>query len=549
MGQKCEQRLDQLPVCKTGSICSPSEDINSSDQTCVENLPAKNTQWIGIVLSLIAAALTNLGLNLQKFALRKRHEKVVKRIESERQSVFHQLTNLKASVTNFYKSNVSNPSISDQPAAEPTLTNVPVPGHATPSSVNTFRQTEAAKQEKEDEGVTKDGDQFQAKLDWKTLVRNPRWWLGFIIFAIGTFTNFAALQFAAQSLIGPLGSFSLVCNVVLAPLLNGEIWTWKDVVGVALIVSGSVIVVIFSGHPIGDYDLCTLLKLFKTTGTIVFLTCSCSLLLAIFVYIVVVEKNLDLGGSRTEGIEEAIEDGVLVDIVANPKPDGRFKQRKSKFGILVKDTTQDGNLMRVVTISAPRKNADQAKVDDDTKVVMRNKRRPSDTPNQDVIVQDPSIIRRRGSIPEYDEKRSSMLSVKSNFANMPLIDAEGNQIQIQDLFKGKDVDGASIHSVALTFKLPEQHYGGGGGDDAISLKSFKSGGKDPVVVKDSNPINFPESKLSWINQVKSRLMQSKLIRSIRDIKMIPRFENKISMESPLARIGLPFSYASLGVNP
>jgi hypothetical protein len=56
---------------------------------CATAAPPQSTQWIGIILTLIAAALTNLGLNLQKLALRKRHEKEVKKIEKEKIGLFY----------------------------------------------------------------------------------------------------------------------------------------------------------------------------------------------------------------------------------------------------------------------------------------------------------------------------------------------------------------------------------------------------------------------------------------------------------------------------
>ena len=69
--------------------------------------------------------------------------------------------------------------------------------------------------------------------------------------------NVVALQFAPQSLVAPLGSISLVVNVIVAPWLNKERWGWKDIVGVILIVGGSSMVVAFSGYAAkGKIGLC-----------------------------------------------------------------------------------------------------------------------------------------------------------------------------------------------------------------------------------------------------------------------------------------------------
>ena len=68
-----------------------------------------------------------------------------------------------------------------------------------------------------------------------------------IVFVFSSFLNFIALQFAPQSLVAPLGSISLVVNVIIAPLINRESFTWKDIVGVILIVGGSSMTVAFAG--------------------------------------------------------------------------------------------------------------------------------------------------------------------------------------------------------------------------------------------------------------------------------------------------------------
>jgi drug/metabolite transporter (DMT)-like permease len=142
--------------------------------------------------------------------------------------------------------------------------------------------------------------------------------LGILVFTIGNLCNFAAFNFAAQSLLAPLGSVSLIVNVILAPLLNGEIWTWKDILGIIFIISGSTIVVIFAGFPPKDYNLCVLLKLFQQTSTIIFLTVTCLLIAMLFITIVIVERNLDLKENSTVIIEQTLNDGRLIAVTPNP---------------------------------------------------------------------------------------------------------------------------------------------------------------------------------------------------------------------------------------
>ncbi|KAJ3027654.1 NIPA-like protein 3, partial [Rhizophlyctis rosea] len=114
-----------------------------------------------------------------------------------------------------------------------------------------------------------------------------------IVFILGNFFNFIALQFAAQSLVAPLGSISLVVNVILAPLINNERWTWKDVVGVLLIVAGSSMTVAFAGVNTHDYKLCVLLALFRRTQTIIFLSFTCFFIVCLYFSINIIERNID----------------------------------------------------------------------------------------------------------------------------------------------------------------------------------------------------------------------------------------------------------------
>lgn len=90
--------------------------------------------------------------------------------------------------------------------------------------------------------------------------------LGLIIF--GSFADFAALSFAPQvnyphntrkvlnyslqlvlqSLVAPLGSLTLVSNVVFAPILLRETIGTRDIIGTVTIVIGSAVAVAFASH-------------------------------------------------------------------------------------------------------------------------------------------------------------------------------------------------------------------------------------------------------------------------------------------------------------
>jgi uncharacterized membrane protein len=65
---------------------------------------------------------------------------------------------------------------------------------------------------------------------------------------LGSLFDFAALAFAAQSIVAPLGSLTLVSNILFAPLLLDERVARRDVIATLGIVAGSIVSVVFATH-------------------------------------------------------------------------------------------------------------------------------------------------------------------------------------------------------------------------------------------------------------------------------------------------------------
>ncbi len=74
------------------------------------------------------------------------------------------------------------------------------------------------------------------------------WRIGLILVIVGSFADFAAFSFASQSLIAPLGSFTLVSNTIFAPCLLKEKVVRRDVISTGFIIFGSVWAVCFAPH-------------------------------------------------------------------------------------------------------------------------------------------------------------------------------------------------------------------------------------------------------------------------------------------------------------
>ncbi|CAO3629288.1 unnamed protein product [Mucor hiemalis] len=77
-------------------------------------------------------------------------------------------------------------------------------------------------------------------------LKSKLWWLGISLMILGEVGNFVAYGFAPASTIAPLGTTTLVSNVILAPLMLKEVFRKRDLLGVILAVTGAAIVVFSS---------------------------------------------------------------------------------------------------------------------------------------------------------------------------------------------------------------------------------------------------------------------------------------------------------------
>ncbi|CAG8611719.1 4465_t:CDS:2, partial [Racocetra fulgida] len=68
----------------------------------------------------------------------------------------------------------------------------------------------------------------------------------------GTMMDFVALKFAPQSLVAPLGAISLITNLLIAPILHKQKLVRSDIIGVIIIVGGSVMVTFEPGDAIQE---------------------------------------------------------------------------------------------------------------------------------------------------------------------------------------------------------------------------------------------------------------------------------------------------------
>lgn len=76
--------------------------------------------------------------------------------------------------------------------------------------------------------------------------KDPFWWVGLALMVLGEIGNFSAYGFAPASLVAPLGSTTVIANMILAVIFLHEKLRPEDLFGCALAVVGAFLLVNFS---------------------------------------------------------------------------------------------------------------------------------------------------------------------------------------------------------------------------------------------------------------------------------------------------------------
>ncbi|KAJ2213982.1 hypothetical protein IW143_003743, partial [Coemansia sp. RSA 520] len=333
---------NNVDSCASGYTCTNPDPKSKIEPTVGSPLGKCTSQephhqiWIGVVLVLIGGATLNIGLNLQKYAFRKRQEK----INAENAMVADALSPAKPSDVFFFSSDAlrkprtaggSGPDDARMSPVYPASVDhiySPVRGDhvysqsrgdniyqetrqplaTSPSITETISAAANASRMSRISltSIHNSVDLAPRRWLWQTRLQqrlatkrssnmpigNPVWLLGLAIFILGNAVNFIALQFAPQSLVAPLGAVSLVTNVIIAPLLNNEKIGLFDIGGIALIIAGCVIVVVFSGIVQQNFRLCVLVQLLKAKATVLYLCVIFAAILAIYIFLWSVERGV-----------------------------------------------------------------------------------------------------------------------------------------------------------------------------------------------------------------------------------------------------------------
>eukprot|EP00302_Diacronema_sp_CCMP2436_P024333 CAMPEP_0179922014 /NCGR_PEP_ID=MMETSP0983-20121128/5378_1 /TAXON_ID=483367 /ORGANISM="non described non described, Strain CCMP 2436" /LENGTH=423 /DNA_ID=CAMNT_0021825263 /DNA_START=201 /DNA_END=1472 /DNA_ORIENTATION=- len=135
--------------------------------------------------------------------------------------------------------------------------------------------------------------------------QHPIWIGGFIIFLVGNLGDAVGLSFTPQSVITPIGSVSLVSNLLFARVLLKEAIGIPTLIGVFLIVGGVVTIVTTSNTACSVETIDTLLARWRRTDFIIFTVCHFFVLALLNTYVYGVERRMR---AESEGTTRCLAD-------------------------------------------------------------------------------------------------------------------------------------------------------------------------------------------------------------------------------------------------
>ncbi|GMI42844.1 hypothetical protein TrCOL_g4924 [Triparma columacea] len=66
----------------------------------------------------------------------------------------------------------------------------------------------------------------------------PLWWVGIILYGVGSAIHGSALSYGSHTIIAPMDAFTLVCNAIFAPLFLHEHFTRPQILGTCILIAG-----------------------------------------------------------------------------------------------------------------------------------------------------------------------------------------------------------------------------------------------------------------------------------------------------------------------
>ncbi|KAJ7068124.1 DUF803-domain-containing protein [Mycena amicta] len=225
----------------------------------IPDLPELTTGLvIGITVAITGNVLISLALNLQKLAHKRREAERLRLREQDRAEASNSASSSngvseQSDVVlerNWNYGSTNHPT--NTPIPKKTLVSRLFPSSKRPQSqVASDRTTllpvdviieEEVVQPKPDED-----DDFEDRIGQESdYLKSKLWWLGFALMNVGEMGNFISYAWAPASVVAPLGTFALMANCVFAPVMLGERFRKRDILGILIAVVGAVTVVLAS---------------------------------------------------------------------------------------------------------------------------------------------------------------------------------------------------------------------------------------------------------------------------------------------------------------
>ncbi|EAL18858.1 hypothetical protein CNBI1190 [Cryptococcus deneoformans B-3501A] len=121
--------------------------------------------------------------------------------------------------------------------------NPPAPRHSRHDDPEDESEDEGEDGDDETVGLKITDGRDIGKVEEGMYLKSKLWWLGMVLIAVGEGGNFLSYGFAPASVVAPLGTVALIANCIFAPLILGERFRTRDMVGMALAIIGAVTVV------------------------------------------------------------------------------------------------------------------------------------------------------------------------------------------------------------------------------------------------------------------------------------------------------------------
>lgn len=135
----------------------------------------------------------------------------------------------------------------------------------------------------------------------KPYFRIPQWYLGLCFVILGAIGDFTALGFAAQSIVAPIGSTTLVVNLFFAHFWLQESLPRKDLIATLFIVAGAGVCALMGDHADTKYSLSELLFMYQRPSFIAYAICVVIVMIVLFA----LTKHIEPLYKRLDDIKEA----------------------------------------------------------------------------------------------------------------------------------------------------------------------------------------------------------------------------------------------------